>query len=334
MEGTLRARRGPEAPGYLCPLTIEEIVLLADSTPNQFASDLTELRRNRGLWAALGARERPDSNWWLRPQTILPSKNFEIQLARTLTKYDTVEHGSKRKRKNFEGGEVGSAARETRFGFCLRASGPRLALFQMTMLEPIDRPKVEATLPASSLSAESLLELGRNYGSEGISKPAPGNIVPLKEMSWHIHAANYIALGMSAKDTAAACDCTDQEIYKLLRQPQFAERVAKKVAESHGDLLELFKAASLSAFSTLVEINSDTKAPTMARLKAATEILDRHLGKATQFMEIKSENTNLSAVERVKQLEGEVKHLAGDLKLLPASEASCEPQGSSSNNAA
>lgn len=194
----------------------------------------------------------------------------------------------------------------------------------MTLLTPIDRPEVTETAQASALSAEALLEIGRRYGAEPAISGA--GTEPVKEMPWHAHAINYIAMGMSANDTATACDTTDVEIGKLLRSPKFQERVANKMAENgNGDLLKLFQAASLSAFATLVEINENQKAPPMARLKAATEILDRHLGKATQFMEIKSENTNLNPVERVAALENEVGNLQKELKVLPspASEASC-----------
>lgn len=193
----------------------------------------------------------------------------------------------------------------------------------MTLLTPIDRPEVTETEEASAISAEALLEIGRRYGAEAAIRQ---KIEPLKELPWHSHAINYIAMGMSSSDTAIACDTTNIEISKLLRSPAFQERVARKMAENdNGDLLKLFQAASLSAFATLVEINENQKAPPMARLKAATEILDRHLGKATQLMEIKSENTNLNPVERVAALENEVGNLQKELKVLPspASEASC-----------
>lgn len=190
----------------------------------------------------------------------------------------------------------------------------------MTLLTPIDRPTVTETMEACAFSAEALLEVGRRYGAEAAIQRT---IEPLKELPWHTHAVNYIAMGMSSSDTAVACETNNLEISKLLRSPAFQERVANKMAENgNGDLLKLFQAASLSAYATLVEINENPKAPAMARLKAATEILDRHLGKATQFMEIKSQNTNLNPVERVAALENEVGNLQKELKVLP-SPASC-----------
>lgn len=202
----------------------------------------------------------------------------------------------------------------------------------MTLLTPIDRPEVKQTEEASTLSAEALLEFGRRHGAEAAIL-TPG-VEPLKELPWHAHAVNYIAMGMSSVDTAKACDSNSYEIGKLLRSPRFQERVANKMAENgNGDLLKLFQAASLSAYATLVEINENPMAPAMARLKAATEILDRHLGKATQFMEIKSQNTNLNPVERVAALENEVGNLQKELKVLPspASEASCAGANSSTS---
>lgn len=190
----------------------------------------------------------------------------------------------------------------------------------MTLLTPIDRLTVTETMEACAFSAEALLEVGRRYGAEAAIQRTTEHI---KELPWHMHAANYIAMGMSSSDTAIACETNNVEIGKLLRSPAFQERVANKMAENgNGDLLKLFQAASLSAYATLVEINENPKAPAMARLKAATEILDRHLGKATQFMEIKSQNTNLNPVERVLALENEVGNLQKELKVLP-SPASC-----------
>lgn len=152
----------------------------------------------------------------------------------------------------------------------------------MTLLEPLngDRVLVTSTAPASVLSPEAKVG-DRFFGKEHLIN----NVQVFSEQPWHTHLINYIAMGMSNKEAATACEVTPEFVGQILRQPWFQERVRDKLAEGQSSVLELFRGAAVGAFVTLVEIMSDEKAPKAVRVASAKEILDRHLGKSTQVVE-------------------------------------------------
>jgi len=157
------------------------------------------------------------------------------------------------------------------------------------------------TLGASALSAEALTS-NRLHGKE----QAASDIIVDEEKPWHKHLAKYLALGMSQRDAAKMCDCSEAQVGRLLRTPWFQERLDEAMSSEGSDILSLFKGASTKAFAVLVEIAQDTKAPSASRVASAKEILERHLGKSTQFVEMKSE-VIADPVARAKELEDRLK---------------------------
>lgn len=156
------------------------------------------------------------------------------------------------------------------------------------------------TLGPSALSAEALTS-NRLHGKEQLV-----DALVNEEKPWHKHLAKYLALGMSQRDAAKMCDCSEGQVANLLRTPWFQERLDEAMSSEGSDILSLFKGASTKAFAVLVEIAQDPKAPSASRVASAKEILERHLGKSTQFVELKSEVIS-DPVARAKELEERLK---------------------------
>ena len=166
---------------------------------------------------------------------------------------------------------------------------------------------VRTTMPMSALSAEALLGEGRRHNAEDRVDFSKNTIE--REPVWAAALANYLSLGMSQTDAARELGVSQQQVSKILRSPWFAERLAIKMRENSSDIMALFRGASLGAYATLVEVCEDKKMPASVRVNAAKELLDRHLGKATQHVEMKATTTSDNPVESVAALEAEIMRL-------------------------
>lgn len=177
----------------------------------------------------------------------------------------------------------------------------------MNLVMPLSQVKTKATLPASALSAEALLGEGRRHNAE--DRMDIGVPTVEREQPWHIALANYLALGMSQTDAARELGVSQMQVSRVLRAPWFAERLAIKMRENCSDIMALFRGASLGAYATLVEVCEDKKMPPSVRVSAAKELLDRHLGKATQHVELKATASSQNPVEEAAALEAEIARL-------------------------
>ena len=131
------------------------------------------------------------------------------------------------------------------------------------------------------------------------------------EQPWHRTAAFAFALGASLSDVATQHDKAVATVSNLLRQPWFQEKVSVIMAEYGGrDVIELFKAEQFNSLQTLISIRDDKKIAPTVRVTCARDILDRALGKPTQYIEQKTAISSDDPVAEVKRLEEENNRLS------------------------
>jgi hypothetical protein len=146
---------------------------------------------------------------------------------------------------------------------------------------------------------------------EGAAPIAPSGWKLEKEAPWHRLAAFMYAMGAIQQQISRELNKSLQAVCNLTHQPFFQEKVIAIMAETARvhDVIELFKAETLSSLATLVEIRDNPKAPASARVDCARDILDRTLGKAVQRVETAAQVTSEDPVAEVARLESEVKRL-------------------------
>jgi regulator of replication initiation timing len=76
---------------------------------------------------------------------------------------------------------------------------------------------------------------------------------------------------------------------------------------------KLFHAEQFNNYSTLVEIRDNPNTSAMFKLKAAQDMLDRSMGRATQRVEISHETVSENPVEEYNRLEAENQRLRKEL---------------------
>lgn len=175
----------------------------------------------------------------------------------------------------------------------------------MSEAEFQSRPKVRETLVASALCGEGQVGNQIHLKQKGHERES----TYLEETFWHVQAAKCIALNMSPIETAELVDKCPKTIYNLMRSPTFQARVIKYMEEAGVSFASLFQNDALAARATLIEINNDPKVSPSVRVSAAKEILDRHMGKATQYIESKTQTISSDPHIREAELLREIKTL-------------------------
>jgi len=106
----------------------------------------------------------------------------------------------------------------------------------------------------------------------------------------------------------------------IFAQPWFRRKVVELQHEAGLDQVEAAIAAELpSAVETVVEIMNDIKASHTARLSAATQLLDRGLGRPVQRVEQNNTNSHTHVIEDARVIDRELEALDQELKQLGAS---------------
>lgn len=146
---------------------------------------------------------------------------------------------------------------------------------------------------------------GALHQSGGVSRVSP---TKENEQEWHQHAARYLALDMPVKEVAEACGVCDNTIYVLQNTLWFQEKVCRIKLEMDRDVMEIFKSASIQAALKLVALSNTSKSEAI-QLAATESILDRHLGKARQFIETDSVIRSADPVAEAEALRAEIKAL-------------------------
>ena len=138
------------------------------------------------------------------------------------------------------------------------------------------------------------------------------------ERPWHRMAAYFFATGDTAKGVADKMDKSLPAVHNLLRQPWFQRHVTQLMAESGAkDISKLFHAEQFNNYSVITTIRDDPNTPAALKLKAAQDMLDRSMGKATQRVEVARETVSDDPVAEFERLETENKRLRNELKGQP-----------------
>lgn len=134
------------------------------------------------------------------------------------------------------------------------------------------------------------------------------------EQPWHRMAGHWFATGDTVKGVASKMGKSLPAVHNLLRQKWFQKFVSKLMAEAGAkDISKLFHAEQFNNYSVITEMRDNPNTPAVLRLKAAIELLDRSLGKATQRVELAKETVSDNPVEEYARLEKENVRLRKEL---------------------
>ena len=138
------------------------------------------------------------------------------------------------------------------------------------------------------------------------------------EQPWHRMCAHFFATGDTVKGVANKMGKSLPAVHNLLRQPWFQKMVTQLMAEAGAkDISKLFHAEQFNNYSVITEIRDSPNTPTALKLKAAMDMLDRSMGKATQRVEVARETVSDDPVAEFERLETENKRLRNELKGQP-----------------
>ena len=161
-----------------------------------------------------------------------------------------------------------------------------------------------------------------NEGQEKSTPPNGGVFVGARdpmwnlehEQPWHRMAAHFFSTGDSVKGVANKVGRSLPAVHNLLRQTWFQKLVTQLMAErGDRDISKLFHAEQFNNYSVITTIRDDPNTPTFLRLKAAQDMLDRSMGKATTRVEVSHEKVSDNPVEEYNRLEAENNRLRKEL---------------------
>jgi hypothetical protein len=135
-----------------------------------------------------------------------------------------------------------------------------------------------------------------------------------REQPWHRMAAYFFSMGDTVKSVAGKVDRSLPAVHNLLRQPWFQKMVTGLMAErGDKDITKLFHAEQFNNYSVLTELRDNPNTPALLRMKAAQDMLDRSMGRATTRVEVAHETVSDNPVEEYNRLEAENKRLRKEL---------------------
>ena len=115
--------------------------------------------------------------------------------------------------------------------------------------------------------------------------------------------------GASNREIAMESGYTETWISQILRQPWALATMAKLSTETGIDTIKgLLESEAVPSLMKLVEIRDDPETPATVVRSACDSILDRHLGKPTQHVDVVSVNTQVSA-ETIAEVDKELEAL-------------------------
>ena len=142
-------------------------------------------------------------------------------------------------------------------------------------------------------------------------KPPP--IEYQKENFRHRQIAYMAAAGMSQRAVADAMGMSPMNVSFVYRQEWFRDLVNSLIDENQGTALDLLQAAVKDSVWKLIDLRDDPTAPKAVQMNCAVNIVDRVLGKPTQFVETKQSLTVNDAKEAddlIARLQKELEGLA------------------------
>lgn len=192
------------------------------------------------------------------------------------------------------------------------------------------RPPGEGTTFASK--ADSLLtrEYRERLISEGLSEGdllandelAPPQISVQREKVIHRAMVMMHAQGKSLGEIAEAFDYSKGQVGMVLRQPWARKQLIQVLTECGKDLVtEALASSALDSVHVLIEIRDDPKEKGSTRVGAANSLLDRHLGKPTQRVELAK---GTPALQDIDDLDAELARLRAQQDALTLSSPRAE----------
>lgn len=200
---------------------------------------------------------------------------------------------------------------------------------------PLDRPEVNVlgdripvVTPRKLANNEAVVMADVMQHHEGSYRSNPlrlaesdtANFSIREERPEHRIIAYMVSEGKSVKEIALLTGYSENWVRQIKRQPWFKERVVEILHEAGRDVVENFlQGEVLTSIETLVEIRDDADAKSATRVAAANAILDRALGKPTQY--IKSETQSKAVgdvVQENERLERELASINEQLKQVGA----------------
>ena len=105
-----------------------------------------------------------------------------------------------------------------------------------------------------------------------------------EEQPYHREAAYLFAAGWDTREVADAMKVTTHTVRLWLREPWFQERVTQLQAERGQDITALFAAEAFATLGVMLEMRDDKKTPATVKAGICRDILDRAMGKPTQYV--------------------------------------------------
>lgn len=136
-----------------------------------------------------------------------------------------------------------------------------------------------------------------------------------KEKPVHRLMAVLAAQGLSPSEIAEHTGMKVELVRSVLREP-WAKRVVAQLLMDRGRQAAetILKSAASDSVFTLIELR-DTAKSEAVRKGCADSILDRYLGKPTQYVKSEKVDKIMSPREKDKELDSEIARLAGEIQL-------------------
>lgn len=139
------------------------------------------------------------------------------------------------------------------------------------------------------------------------------NLAILKETPEHRIMLWMKAQGMSNRLIAEKMNVSEGWVSQIMRQPWARLRVLDMIKENGADAVQtLLKGTTIDSVLTLVDLRDDPKTPPAVRASAASNLIDRVLGKPTQHIE--NDTTIRHVASEVSALEQQLAGVEQELK--------------------
>lgn len=188
--------------------------------------------------------------------------------------------------------------------------------FSLAPLGPLVNRQIYENSPLSGSSVE---ERAAENGARMFNQKDP-NLAILHEKPEHRIAIILKAQGFSHTEISKKLGYTIPWVSQILRQPWAREALLEEINKSGREAVgALLEGEAVNSVFRIVDLR-DTSGDDGVRLRASQDLLDRHLGKATQRVETKNESFVVTGEmkdieKRLAELREQEQHLSGAPKL-------------------
>lgn len=181
------------------------------------------------------------------------------------------------------------------------------ALLEELPKSGLDSSSVNRQIYENSPLAGSSIEAQASRNPDLLFNQKKPNLAVIHEKAEHRLAIILKARGMSQREIAHATGYTEAWVSQILRQPWARERLLEEIRKGGADeTAALLHSAATDSVFKIIELR-DTSSEDSVRLRAAQDLLDRHLGKATQRVE--SHSTAVVLTGEVENIDKELARL-------------------------